>query len=187
MVRNGPSYSQPQLWLLRLTNDLLGGYLGIPCTHAYPHTIEESIPSLPAALKGVDMAVYETFRAIGLEISMRPILDVSHTIMEDMRQQAEWDADKDFTWPCHGGKYRELYNNFTEPDDIDCIGSELRPIQTAGIGEDTALHHIVEAWGSHELGKVNWLVNYELRTMLKKQPALAYIAVSNILTTSLLP
>ena len=53
----------------------LGGLLGIWCSHAYAHSHSQSIHNLPSSLKGVDMAMYEIFRALGLQVTVRPILD----------------------------------------------------------------------------------------------------------------
>ncbi|KAK7755004.1 hypothetical protein SLS62_003088 [Diatrype stigma] len=49
-----------------------GGCLGFYCQHAYPHTSEAS--GLPDTLKGIDMMLYEIFRAIGYKAYLRPVL-----------------------------------------------------------------------------------------------------------------
>ena len=56
-----------------------GGRLGLYCSHAYAHNTSEGINDLPSALKGVDMAVYEVFQALGSHIQLRPVLDEGNT------------------------------------------------------------------------------------------------------------
>ncbi|KAI1384813.1 uncharacterized protein F4822DRAFT_374042 [Hypoxylon trugodes] len=57
-----------------------GGLLGIGCIHAYPHTSKASQASLPGILKGADMAVYTVFRALGLKVRARTVLDDKEAI-----------------------------------------------------------------------------------------------------------
>lgn len=56
---------------------VLGGVLGVYCSHKYAHTNGSAERRLPSALKGVDFAVYAAFRALGLAIKVEPILDDS--------------------------------------------------------------------------------------------------------------
>ncbi|KAF4422701.1 hypothetical protein CGGC5_v012902 [Colletotrichum fructicola Nara gc5] len=46
---------------------------GVYSTHAYPHTEEEH--GLPFCLKGIDMALYEIFTSLGLEVHLCAILE----------------------------------------------------------------------------------------------------------------
>lgn len=55
-----------------LTNPLTGGFLGFYCQHAYPHSSRAS--GLPDTLKGIDMMLYEIFRALGYKVDLRPVL-----------------------------------------------------------------------------------------------------------------
>lgn len=60
--------------LVRLAHTFpTGGYLGFFCSHAYAHTNTDAI-ILPDMLKGLDMAVWETFGRLGLEASVKPVL-----------------------------------------------------------------------------------------------------------------
>ncbi|KAK3380993.1 hypothetical protein B0H63DRAFT_560784 [Podospora didyma] len=52
-----------------------GGYLGVYCSHAYAHSTAEGARALPAVLKGSDMAVFAVFRALGLPVKVRAVLD----------------------------------------------------------------------------------------------------------------
>ena len=47
-----------------------GGRMGVYLTHLYPHTHKTLLKLLPSCLKGVDMAVYEIVRALGLDTSL---------------------------------------------------------------------------------------------------------------------
>lgn len=52
----------------------LGGILGFYCAHSYAHFYEGSRP-VSSLLKGVDKALYETFRHLKLKPDIRVILD----------------------------------------------------------------------------------------------------------------
>ncbi|KAF2795417.1 hypothetical protein K505DRAFT_382401 [Melanomma pulvis-pyrius CBS 109.77] len=109
-----------------------GGYLGICCQHAYAHSTPEGVKSLPAILKGSDMAVYSIFLALGLDISVRPILS-----LED-----NWFFD------------------FYDINDQNYVGDKLRQIKLteAGNYEDEDSNEILREFGGKWL-KVNWLTH----------------------------
>ncbi|KAI9873288.1 MAG: hypothetical protein M1830_000577 [Pleopsidium flavum] len=75
--------SPEQLPLYGMAKDLLkqpgfmkaGGVLGFFCSHEYAHTHGAPPVRLPRSLKGVDMALYVVFRALGLKIEVLPILE----------------------------------------------------------------------------------------------------------------
>lgn len=52
-----------------------GGYLGVHTSHAYPHTSTSAC--LPATLKGADMVAWETFRTLGCEVKLRPVVELA--------------------------------------------------------------------------------------------------------------
>ncbi|KAF2635634.1 hypothetical protein P280DRAFT_436898 [Massarina eburnea CBS 473.64] len=56
-----------------------GGYLGVGCQHAYAHSTPKGISSLPGVLKGSDMAVYSVFKALGLDVTIRPVLQLDES------------------------------------------------------------------------------------------------------------
>ncbi|PVH99885.1 hypothetical protein DM02DRAFT_628995 [Periconia macrospinosa] len=70
-----PLYRKIKFTLSVLTFMPEGGYLGVHCNHAYAHSTDEGVMSLPSVLKGSDMAVYSVFRALGLKIYMRAALE----------------------------------------------------------------------------------------------------------------
>jgi hypothetical protein len=53
----------------------LGGVLGFCCAHQYAHTNSSSAIRIPRVLKGMDMALYAVFRALGLRLDVLPVLD----------------------------------------------------------------------------------------------------------------
>ena len=60
--------------LADMPSTVSGGVLGFFCSHEYAHTHGVPPVRLPSSLKGVDMALYATFRALGLEIEILPIM-----------------------------------------------------------------------------------------------------------------
>ncbi|KAF3055167.1 putative 2og-fe oxygenase family protein [Daldinia childiae] len=48
-----------------------GGYLGFYTTHSYPHTTRHFCE--PDTLKGLDMAIWECFQALGCSVYLRPV------------------------------------------------------------------------------------------------------------------
>ncbi len=65
--------STPLSRALTLTSRI-GGIIGFFCHHQYAHSQEKSRKSLPAAFKGVDLAVYSVFSAYGLKVGIHPIV-----------------------------------------------------------------------------------------------------------------
>ena len=57
-----------------MLNLFLGGVLGFCCTHQYAHTNSSSAIRIPRVLKGMDMALYAVFRALGLRLDVLPVL-----------------------------------------------------------------------------------------------------------------
>jgi len=59
---------------MQLTS-VLGAVLGVFCRHRYAHNTDIARHRLPEALKGVDLAIYLAFQALGLRVSVKPIID----------------------------------------------------------------------------------------------------------------
>lgn len=53
----------------------LGGTLGFYCHHAYAHANDNHRDHFPFALKGVDAVFYSVFHFLGLEVTMKAVLD----------------------------------------------------------------------------------------------------------------
>jgi hypothetical protein len=61
-----------------------GGLLGKYCTHAYAHATKEGATALPLVLKGSDMVAYEVFRALGVKVLVRPVMEhISKLLYEE--------------------------------------------------------------------------------------------------------
>jgi hypothetical protein len=52
-----------------------GGELAVPCEHVYPHTHEELLENLPAALKGEDALYYKVLQQLGLDPQLQAVHD----------------------------------------------------------------------------------------------------------------
>jgi hypothetical protein len=72
---------------------LLGGKLGFYCRYPYSHTRENTANSIPYALQGVDLVIYNVFSSLGLELEVRPLLDIS--ILDDM-DELEYEGERDY-------------------------------------------------------------------------------------------
>lgn len=130
-----------------------GGLLGIWCSHAYAHSHSSSIHNLPGSLKGVDMAMYEIFRALGLQVTIRPILD---GCTEDYSGDSDYSDDSE---------------DDRMPEAI--IGEGLHELEIADtLIEDTDLNGICRELGGYYHGNVVWLSE-----MRHRELAIAYIAV----------
>ncbi|KAJ4299289.1 hypothetical protein N0V90_004533 [Kalmusia sp. IMI 367209] len=115
-----------------------GGTLGVFCQHAYAHSTPEGIEALPGVLKGSDMAVYSVFLALGLNVCIRPVLDLFPS--EFFR---EWEWAKSYEQD--------------ECADKDFIGLGLKELQVSEIGIlEEPPENILGYWGGDWL-KVNWL------------------------------
>lgn len=53
---------------------IVGGTLGFFCHHQYAHSQESGRKSIPMAFKGVDLAIYSVFQALGLTVGIHPIV-----------------------------------------------------------------------------------------------------------------
>ncbi|KAF6823693.1 oxidoreductase [Colletotrichum musicola] len=75
--------------------------IGFYSTHAYPHTSGEAHTNLPLCLKGIDMAVYETFMSLGANVHLCSVIESRNSyhqrsasdIRTDGGQFSEGEAD----------------------------------------------------------------------------------------------
>ena len=51
-----------------------GGTMGFYCSHAYAHTHRNTESLMPFALKGIDATLFSVFHALGMNVTVRPIL-----------------------------------------------------------------------------------------------------------------
>ncbi|KAF6224617.1 hypothetical protein HO173_012960 [Letharia columbiana] len=52
-----------------------GGILGFFCHHQYAHSQRSGRKSIPGAFKGVDLAIFSVFHALGLKVGVHPIIE----------------------------------------------------------------------------------------------------------------
>ncbi|KAI9754237.1 MAG: hypothetical protein M1815_005735 [Lichina confinis] len=82
-LRNSPTIDPRSYGLSNSAKEILGrpnflrrgGTLGFFCAHAYPHSDHHLSGDLPYALKGVDVIVFAVFRALGLDVRVRPVME----------------------------------------------------------------------------------------------------------------
>ncbi|POS73066.1 hypothetical protein DHEL01_v208545 [Diaporthe helianthi] len=137
-----------------------GGYLGFYCNHAYAHTNTEAV-ILPDMLKGLDMIMWEAFGRLGLEASVKPVMDVEEF-------------------------YEGLYDYYEENDQVPIPDRDLMVI-----GNDRALHMSqglrIEEYDQMDDEIAEWrgdetLKSKEVHWLTKpthKQVQMAYIAYGN--------
>ncbi|KAH9842211.1 P4Hc domain containing protein [Teratosphaeria destructans] len=89
-----------------------GRVLGVYLAHSYAHTIPAS-NFLPSSLKGTDMTLYETARALGLTCYVRPVVKIDYYYAHDddapehlLRSRPGFPAYKNAKW-CSGEGYGE--------------------------------------------------------------------------------
>ncbi|KAL2273528.1 hypothetical protein FJTKL_04434 [Diaporthe vaccinii] len=120
-----------------------GGYLGFFCAHAYAHTNTQTT-KFPDMLKGIDMAIWETFTALGLETMVRPVIDFEHGC-----NYYDFDDDE--------SENSEPSDNRIVPAEKRIIGSALSDIYYGGSTEWDG--DILEGFADEVLGTapVHWL------------------------------
>ena len=80
----------------------VGGTLGFYCAHQYAHTRSNTEELMPYALKGIDATIFMVFQALGVNITVRPILgneqfdDYIDGYIENLSVPDGDDADEDF-------------------------------------------------------------------------------------------
>ncbi|TGO13033.1 hypothetical protein BTUL_0078g00420 [Botrytis tulipae] len=65
---------QPDFMKRGIVDVLLGGVIGFYCDHLYAHTQDDTDDIMPYALKGIDMAIFNTFQSLGLVVKACPVL-----------------------------------------------------------------------------------------------------------------
>ncbi|KAI0386945.1 hypothetical protein F5Y04DRAFT_74033 [Hypomontagnella monticulosa] len=134
-----------------------GGYIGIYCTHAYPHTTGVGKKSLPGILKGADMAVYAVFHALGLQVHVKAVLD------ENYGNESMYYLNESMCY--REGMYYRNESTWWDPDYEPSSASRIGDwgnIQTTDRGGDCG-----DSWeriiDSFRLGQVevNWLTGHE--------------------------
>ncbi|KAI9707895.1 MAG: hypothetical protein M1820_004501 [Bogoriella megaspora] len=144
-----------------------GGVLGIHLSHFYPHTHNVISRDLPSCLKGVDMAVFETFSALDAKVRLVPILKGIENLFEDYLYDEDESEDNDAE-----GLVRNPYKGRTP----DVVGTRLHPRELDGgeVESYELLQSLPEMW-PHELRyDIQWLTSEAYR-----EDALTYLAHGN--------
>lgn len=76
-----------------------GGVIGVFCSHAYPHSSGLAELLLPRALKGADLVVYAVFEALGIDVSILPVLEpqedsVGFDVLEESDPEQGLDSEE---------------------------------------------------------------------------------------------
>jgi len=61
--------------------------IGIYCTHSYNHTSYDADERLPDCLRGVDAAIFSTFRALSFHVEARPVLKLEKRIYANIADE----------------------------------------------------------------------------------------------------
>ncbi|KAL8672749.1 MAG: hypothetical protein Q9168_002803 [Polycauliona sp. 1 TL-2023] len=69
-----------------------GGTLGFHCVHAYAHANDRVVKPLPNALKGADAVIYSIFKALGVPVNMRAVMEGQY---EDLKEGYYYDDSVD--------------------------------------------------------------------------------------------
>ncbi|KAG6354511.1 hypothetical protein INS49_004528 [Diaporthe citri] len=122
-----------------------GGYLGFFCAHAYAHTNTQTT-KFPDMLKGIDMAIWETFTALGLETMVRPVIDFENNV-----NYYDFDDDE--------SEDSEPSDNKLVPAEKRIIGSALSDMYYGGSTEWD--DDVLEGFADEVLGNVpvHWLTD----------------------------
>lgn len=96
---------------------VVGGVLGIYCSHAYPHAAENAQQLLPGGLKGSDLALYCVFKSLKLKVGVLPVLDD--------------DYYEDSTYYCRDRAVGEHLHPFTWSEDYPDQSEGDRNVSTA--------------------------------------------------------
>lgn len=153
-----------------------GGYLGVHTLHAYPHTSDSAC--LPATLKGADMAVWETFRALGCVVKLRPVVELEEPYSYEPASEDE-ESDQygyEITRSTGGSLvlgndlsfHSDFWNTVMNAEDMRCLldrWTEEDPREPTGPTTQP---------GRVFFQEVAWL-NYPVRN---EEPQIAYAAVS---------
>lgn len=107
-----------------------GGYLGVHTSHAYPHTSKSAC--LPATLKGIDMAVWETFRSLGCVVKLRPVVELADPYHYGHEPEYEDDCPAvELTYASSGDLY--------DPNEDDNSDSGAKEMRTTHRDDDQAV------------------------------------------------
>ncbi|KAJ4159938.1 uncharacterized protein LMH87_007873 [Akanthomyces muscarius] len=139
-----------------------GGTLGFWCSHAYAYNDSQEAP-LPATLKGADAAIWEILKALGIHVTVSPILKMDDDIRPYLKERVE------------DNKYNEKWVPAQMPSQW-IIGKKFGIMaDRGGSVEETRDHYkMYKRWGSYSDGPIYWLT-----TPTHAQLQLIYVAYGN--------
>ena len=127
-----------------------GALLGLFCNHQYAHSQSSGRLSLPGSLKGVDLAVFAAFKALGLKVMIRPVMEkdgwygkswgglrVRHNGKEDKRGEEPKDGTKARPKPIP--KFDGHYGKKRSKHDLEDV-SDSEEVVSKGTVVGTKLH-----------------------------------------------
>ena len=123
--------------ILCADNDFTGGIVGFFCHHQYAHSQDSGRESIPGAFKGVDLAIFSVFQALGLKVGIHPIIqnrsgNIGGLSAKDLMQDSTVPRKGDFVENClknlsgkskrlrgtgNGGDVQMLYEEDDDADD----------------------------------------------------------------------
>ncbi|KAK5938302.1 hypothetical protein PMZ80_009272 [Knufia obscura] len=191
-----------ELYKLNATFCKKGLTLGYHCAHAYPHTEESAIKTLPATLKGVDKLVYECFFASTFKVTLGQMLDLEydeyedpvasildintkhsdHYTKENHPPEGFEDVFERIEHPSWGTVWERKAENRRQGD-LVVMADDLVPLQfsDAGMYDSLSYREIAEEWtGDFNVACVKWL-----NEPSHSQPALLHGAYGNQAETAL--
>ncbi|KAF9872478.1 oxidoreductase [Colletotrichum karsti] len=121
--------------------------LGFYSAHAYPHTDKEH--GLPFCLKGVDMALYEIFKSMGLKIHLCAI--VEKPCRYDYGRPAPLDNGQfsDDEAKTSNKSKKKDYDSY-DSDDTDDDDPDYDPDRVVGFVHETGSYQMGDGYGSYE-------------------------------------
>jgi len=126
--------------------------LGIYCQHAYAHNTPEGSTALPAVLKGADLAVYSVFKALGLKVDIRAVLDPSS---EDSDEEHCSDSGEEYC--CDSDEEHYTGRKINDSKNRCFLRRNYGDIEITEVGGfEESKYEICQAFASQEV-EVTWL------------------------------
>jgi hypothetical protein len=97
-----------------------GGTMGFYCSHTYAHNRAKTESLMPYALKGVDATLFSVFRALGMNVTVRPILGTE-----------AWDEYYENTYEGEDESDEEWMEKLEERSGVTRVGTKFRSIMVA--------------------------------------------------------
>ncbi|KAM3512043.1 hypothetical protein MY11210_004303 [Beauveria gryllotalpidicola] len=137
-----------------------GGLLGFWCSHVYAYNNATEVP-LPETLKGVDAALWETFKALGIDVKIAPVVQIP-------------DIEEEF------GYYEEPVKKIPSEWLVGKkFGLKMHDYQLEDFEEYNEMY---TSWGSY----LNKMPTYWLTEPVQREPQIFYTAYGNEASTNVM-